>query len=127
MPGSESIPKAEEKPATQAVGLPKGTLSDNEIAQKVAREFFEALSAKDYAKAATLCEGLTAKELEKNFEEGGELHYLKIISVGAPKPPSKPETGGVEVPCVVTAEATFNLGVRSVHNQPDKWQIFGGF
>ncbi|MHC4574124.1 MAG: hypothetical protein ACYS76_08330 [Planctomycetota bacterium] len=41
----------------QEVGLPQGTLSDEEVAVEVARQFFEALIAQDYAKAGRLFQG----------------------------------------------------------------------
>jgi len=115
---------------TQEIGLPKSNLSDNEISQKVAREFFEALIAKDYAKAGLLYEGVSAKEMEKGF---GDAKFTRIVSIGTPTPSPANGGGAVHVPCEVEIEVnglkstkTFNPGVRQVYSHPDRWDIFGG-
>jgi hypothetical protein len=117
---------------TQVLGLPKGDLSDQEIAKKVAREFFEALIAKDYKKAGNLEMGLPEARVKKQF---GNIKFLRIVSIGEPSPDE--ETGSQLVPCKVEVETTkgwFNLSsektiercktlVRPVSSQPDRWGI----
>ena len=49
------------------VGLEKGDLTDEEIAAKVAREFFEAVIAADYRKAGLLYEGIPAEKMKETF------------------------------------------------------------
>jgi hypothetical protein len=115
----------------QEVGLAQGTLSDEEIAVEVARRFFEALIAQDYATAGKLLEGMPAEFLKKQF---GSMRFLRIVSVGPAGPHPIPETQGLVVPCTVevekdgqTSEWKFErLGVRQVYGQPGRWTIFGG-
>ena len=116
---------------TQEVGLAQGNLTDEEIAVEVARKFFEALIAKDYAKAGQLLEGAPADFIQKQF---GQIKFLRIVSIGSAGPHPNPGTKGLVVPCTVEiekdgekSEMKLNrLGVRQVHGQPDRWTIFGG-
>ncbi len=112
----------------QEIGLAKGGLSDNEIATKVVREFFEALIAKDYKKAGTICSGMPAEKMKEGF---GRVKFLRIVEVG--KPAAHSETRSLQVPVKVEWEAEGKKGVRSfspfvraVHGQPDRWEIIGG-
>jgi hypothetical protein len=115
----------------QEVGLAQGNLSDEEIAVEVARQFFEALIAKDYAKAGKLLEGMPADKIQQGF---GQTRFLRIISIGPAGPHPNPRTGGLVVPCTVEIEKDGQisewklecLGVRQVFNQPGRWTIFGG-
>ncbi len=116
---------------TQEVGLVQGNMTDEEIAVEVARQFFEALIAEDYAKAGQLLEGTPADYMKKIF---GPMKFLRVISVGPVEPHPNPATRGVVVPVTVEFEKegqliehTFEqLGVRQVYNQPGRWTIFGG-
>lgn len=116
---------------TQEVGLVQGALTDEQIALEVARQFFEALIAGDYAKTGKLLEGLPAEKIKELF---GGRKFLRIISVGPVAPHPMPETKGVIVPCIVEIEEDGKisewkldrLGVRQVYNQPGRWTIFGG-
>jgi hypothetical protein len=115
----------------QEVGLAQGNLSNDEVVVEVAKQFFEALIAKDYTKAGKLLEGMPAKKMEETF---GPIKFLRIVSIGKPVPHPNPATKGVVVPCVVeievdgkTEEQNFDrLGIRQVYNQPGRWTIFGG-
>ncbi|MGB9406783.1 MAG: hypothetical protein WCA89_04555, partial [Terracidiphilus sp.] len=118
---------------TQKIGLEKGNLSDNEIAQKVAREFFEALIAKDYTKAGQLFSGIPGPKMEEMLAKT-HWHFVRIVSVSQPVPMEIPGVGGVRVPCEIELEVdevktvrTFSLAIRAVYNQPDRWEIHGGF
>jgi hypothetical protein len=116
---------------TQEIGLAQGNLSNEEIAVRVARQFFKALIAKDYDKAGKLYEGIPGKGLENAF---GNVKILRIISVGPAEPHPNPRTKGLVVPCVVEVEKEGKitewkldkLGVRQVYNQRGRWTIFGG-
>jgi hypothetical protein len=116
---------------TQEVGLVQGNLSDEEVAVEVARQFFEALILKDYAKAGKLLEGIPADKMQQMF---GNIKFLRIISIGPAGPHPNPATGGLVVPCTVEIEKDGQisewklerLGVRQVFNQPGRWTIFGG-
>jgi hypothetical protein len=114
---------------TQAVGLEQGSLTDEEVAVEVVRKFFEALIAKDYAKAGQLLEGAPADFIRKQF---GQMKFLRIISVGPAAPHPNPETKGLVVPCILEIEKDGKIiqwkrdqiGVRQVYNQPGRWTIF---
>jgi hypothetical protein len=116
---------------TKEFGLVQGNLSNDEVAVEVARQFFEALIAKDYAKAGKLLENVPADRMEQMF---GRIKFIRIVSIGKPVPHPMPETKGVVVPCVVEIEVDGKigeqkfdrLGVRQVYNQPGRWTIFGG-
>lgn len=116
---------------TQAVGLEQGSLTDEEVAIEVVRKFFEALIAKDYAKASQLFGGAPADFIQKQF---GQMKFLRIISVGPAAEHPIPETKGLVVPCTVEVEKDGKIrqwkleqiGVRQVYNQPGRWSIFGG-
>ena len=127
----EIVPMGElmrEAQASQEAGLPKGDLSDNEIAQKVAREFCEALIAKDYAKAGRLAGGIPAKKIADAFEEKDNgCIFVKLISVGTPEPSPKKGISSVVVPCEVLLDNLSSIGVRPVYGRPDRWDIFSGF
>jgi hypothetical protein len=115
---------------TQQVGLPKGNLSDEEIAAKVAREFLEAMIAKDYTKAGRLFGGFPA---DKMRELAGNVDRLRIVSMGkAHKSPSFSITQAYLVSCEVEiqrdgakAVVPEDIYVRPVYNQPANWAISG--
>ena len=111
-------------------GLPQGDLTDNEIAVKVAREFFEALIAKDFERAGSIYSGIPASRIEGAL---GKIEFLRIVSVGDPTPHPEPWTKFLQVPCEVeirlngqTHVKEFMPNIRAVYNQPDRWAIGGG-
>ena len=114
---------------TQTVGLEQGSLSDEEVAVEVVRKFFEALIARDYAKAGQFLEGAPADFVQKLF---GQMKFLRIISVGPAVEHPNPETKGLVVPCTLEIEKDGeiiqwkreSIGVREVYNQPGRWTIF---
>jgi hypothetical protein len=115
---------------TQEIGLTQGELSDHDIAVQVVREFFEALIARDYAKAGRLYEGIPAAKIEEGF---GEIKVLRIVSIGEPTPSPQNGKTAVHIPCEIEIEkdgvrsiAEFNPGVRTEEDFPDRWGIFGG-
>ena len=116
---------------TQKIGLVQGNLTDKEIAVKVVREFYEALIAKDYAKAGQLYSGVPADKIQERWQE---LNAVQIISIGEPVPHPTPRVGGFQIPCKIEVEKDgvksvyepYGPGVRPVHGQPDRWNIHGG-
>jgi len=116
---------------THEIGLEQGKLTDKEIAVKVVREFYEALIAKDHAKAGRLYGGVPAKIMEERF---ADLKVIRIISIGEPIPHPTPRVGGFQVPCKIEIERDgtksiyepYGPGVRPVHGQPNRWNIHGG-
>jgi len=114
-------------------GLPQGSLSDDEIATEVVRQFFEALIAQDYEKAGQLLCGTSAEEMKQTF---GKTRWLRIVSMDKPTPHPMPEVGGLRVPCKVEIEKDgvksvrepYGPFVRTIHRQgePPRWEIHGG-
>jgi hypothetical protein len=62
-------------------GLVRGDLAKEQIATKVAREFFEALIAKDYEKAGSIYEGIPAEKIKAGL---GGLNVSRIVEIGKP-------------------------------------------
>ncbi len=79
-------------------GLVKGDLTDEQIATKVAREFFEALIAKDYKKAGLIYSGIPAKKMEELF---GRHEFNRIVEIGKPKAGLHPDPTALAVPVKV--------------------------
>jgi hypothetical protein len=114
----------------QEVGLDQGDLSDQEIAVQVVREFFEALNAKDYAKAGRLMGGIPAGKVEQMLGNAG---IVRIISIGTPQPDPTLRGKRFFVPCQVEFQGNgvkstedSRVSVRTLDNQPQKWIIAGG-
>jgi hypothetical protein len=115
---------------TQMIGLAKGDLTDEQIAVKVARQFFEALIAEDYAAAGKLVEGMPADWIEQQF---GQAKYIRIVLVDKPTAHPIPETRFLRVPCKIELEINgvreikeFVPNIRPVYGDPDRWTIGGG-
>ena len=115
------------------VGMVKGNLSDSEMAVKVTRTFFEALIADDYDQGGLIYGGLPGAALKKMLDKK-QIKFLRIVSMDDPRPHPIPGTQGIQVPCRIEMEVNgiktieeFKIGVRAVHNRPDRWNIFGGF
>jgi hypothetical protein len=119
--------------ALERIGLPQGTLSDDEIATEVVRQFFEALIAQDYEKAGLLLSGTPAEKMKETF---GKMRFLRIVSMGKPTPHPIPEIGGLRVPCKVEVERDdvksiwepYGPFVRPTHRKMEnpRWAIFAG-
>ncbi len=116
---------------TQEIGLEQGKLTDKEIAVKVVREFYEALIAKDYAKAGQIYGGVPAAKMQERWQN---VNVLRIVSISEPIPHPYPGVGGFKVHCEIEIEKDgvksilkpYGPGVRPVHGQPDRWNIHGG-
>ena len=116
---------------TQEVGLEQGNLTDEEVAAEVVRKFFEALIARDYAKAGRMFGGVPGERVQKKY---GHIRFIRIVSIG--KPVLNPATNELKVPYVVEVEEngiitewkTKNnyIPVREVHGQPGRWATTGG-
>ena len=116
---------------TQEIGLEQGKLTDKEIAVKVVREFYEALIAKDYAKAGQLYGGVPATKMQERWQN---INVLRTVSISEPIPHPYPGVGGFQVHCEIEIEKDgvksilkpYGPGVRPVHGQPNRWNIHGG-
>ena len=114
---------------TGGVGLEQGDLSVEDIAVKVVREFFEAMIAKDYAKAGSLLSGLPPEQMEKLY---GHLNIVEIVSIGEPSTTSIKRM--LKVPCVLKVVEDGQVKewsphgpfVKELHGQPGRWEISGG-
>jgi beta-lactamase regulating signal transducer with metallopeptidase domain len=84
-------------------GLLMGHLTKDQIATKVAREFFEALIAKDYEKAGVIYEGIPAAKMKAGF---GTLHISRIVEIG------KPVAGMHPDPTALAVSVKVECGVR---------------
>jgi hypothetical protein len=62
-------------------GLVKGDLTNEQIAAKVAREFFEALIAKNYEKAGLMYSAIPAEKIKADYER---LNVSRIVEMGKP-------------------------------------------
>lgn len=94
--GITTINQIKQKP-----GLVKGDLTDEEIAKKVVREFFEALIAEDYEKAGLILEGMPAAKMKELF---GRFKFLRIVEIGEPVRGKHPDKQALQVPAKVEWE-----------------------
>jgi len=115
---------------SQEIGVPRDGLTDSELAVKVAREFFQALIAGDYATAGRIAGGIPAVRLQESL---GGVEYTRLIAVGDPFPHADPRTEFLCVPCEVevrtggtTEIKKLTLNIRHAYNQPDRWVVGGG-
>jgi len=124
----------------QDVGLPQESLTDKEIATKVATQFFEALVNRDYAKVSQICGGLPANEIQQGSGKLwitflGKLNVIRIISIGEPydyESPHKDVFSYLSVPCIVEVEMqgkTFTRPmspfIRQVLGRRERWMVHG--
>jgi hypothetical protein len=118
----------------QAVGLPQGTMTDEQVVVEVVRQFFEALKTGDYGKAGVLLGGIPARKMQELFEG---MKVMRIVSIGEPMPQPIPGVGGFVLSCQIEVESSDGntsirefpaVAVRPVdRNQyPDRWNIHGG-
>lgn len=112
------------------VGLEKGKLTNDEIATKVVKEFFEALIARDYQKASPLFSGIPAEQLKKLFERH-PARFLRIVEIGEPLAGKHPDKRALQVPVKVEIEVNgekkiqdFSPYVRA--EDAGRWTICGG-
>jgi len=113
---------------TVDMGVPKGTMTDEQVAVAVVRQFIKAMIAKNYEQASRLYGGMPPAMLEKAMAKD---RIIRIVSFGKPTPfiPNS----SLRVPCKVEFEKAgvqeIKPGpyVRPVFGQPDRWEICGGF
>jgi len=111
---------------TQEVGMEKGTMSDEESAVKLVRQFVEAAIAQDYTKASKLLANIPAGWVEEQPYQQEQV--VRLISVG--KPELNAETGSLSVPCQVEVEKDGQTSVQSIvfcvqqaYGQSGRWLI----
>ncbi len=97
----------------------------------MAKEFFEAMIAENYAKAGVLLQGMPAKKMKELF---GRFEFLRVVEVGKPVAGKHPDPTALQVPVKVEWEGggqkkeirKFTPYVRPVYGHPDRWGICGG-
>jgi len=112
------------------LGLEQGTLTREQVAHAVTREFFNALISKDYEKAGQLFGGMLGDEVEQRF---GELNVVRLVSIGD----RVKAQGGFPsyYPCVVEIEENGKLSQwqpkvyigKVPPNHMNRWKIKGVF
>ena len=114
------------------IGLPQGNLTDDQIATKVAKEFFEALIAGDYQKAGQLDGELQGQDFKKRLERE-QIKFLRVVEIGSPfhdarypREVNVPVKVEVEIKGKKTVEEK-KLFVGPVAKHSDRWSIDGGF
>jgi len=112
------------------IGLAKGTMTEEEVAAEVVKQFFEALIAKDYKKAGLLYEGMPAERVKAS--SFGDIEFVRIVSIGKPFTEAQFGGGALVIKCQievkvngVTSTREFSPGVRMVYNQKERRGIFG--
>jgi hypothetical protein len=111
------------------VGLPQEELSNEEIALKLAREFCEAVLAKDYTKAGKLMGGVQAEEIRQNMTDNCKL--LRVVSIGLPRlHENEPDHFRVPVKVEVEIDGKKEVieeefDVEPVEGRPGWWKIEG--
>jgi hypothetical protein len=119
--------------AMENAGLPQDSLSDDEIATEVVRQFFEAMIAGDYEKAGQLYSATPAGKIKQFW---GQTRFLRIVSIDKPTPHPDPKVGGLRVPCKIEIEKDgvqsvwepYGPFVRTIHrvSSHPRWEIHGG-
>jgi hypothetical protein len=118
----------------QLIGIPQGSMTDEQAAAETVRQFFQALIDKDYKKAGSIYSGVSEEKAKEIFSR---LNVTAIISIGTPTP--HPETGphSFRVPCEMeitnpdgekTTWKPYGPFARSGDDEihPDRWIIHGG-
>ena len=112
------------------VGLLQGDMTNQEIAEKITREFFEAVIDKDFYRAGQLYLGAPDFLVEKSFM-GANL--LKIISVGPGHREPDPDSNAMNSSCKILAEFgeqyyevnAWMVRVTKVNKDKNRWLICG--
>jgi len=110
------------------LGLAQGQLSDEEVAVKVVRQFFESLRAGDYDAASRLLPVGNAAALKEQF---GAVKILRIVSVGPATLIPGPGNKEMAVPCTIEYEENGKkssmtlkgLQVQELPERPGRWMI----
>jgi hypothetical protein len=118
---------------TQIIGLPKGSMTDEQISKEIVTQFWRAVIVKDYDNAGRMLGGISGDRLRQAF--GGPLAVTRIVSIGDPYPQPLPGVGGYVVPYEVEMSADGKTGTRKGNaavrpvdpkTQGDRWVIHGG-
>lgn len=111
-------------------GLAQDDMTDEEVADEITRQFFEAIIAKDYEKAGLLYSGAPGFLVEQQLM-GAKV--TKIVSVGPARPDPNPGSKAMISSCRALIESgghTYELNMYSmiinlVSENPRRWAITG--
>jgi hypothetical protein len=100
----------------QLIGIPQGSMTDEQAAAETVRQFFQALIDKDYKKAGSIYSGVSEEKAKEIFSR---LNVTAIVSIGTPTP--HPETGphSFRVPC--------ELEITNPDGEKTTWKPYGPF
>jgi hypothetical protein len=87
---------------SQKIGLEKGKLTNDEIAMKVAGEFFKALSTEDYRQAGLLLEGIPAEKMKELWKDQAKI--CRVLEIGKPLAGKHPDATALQVPVTVEVD-----------------------
>ena len=118
----------------QLIGIPQGSMTDEQAAAETVRQFFQALIDKDYRKAGLIFSGIPEEKAKEYFSK---LNVTAIISIGTPTPYPKCGPHSFRVPCELeitgpdgqkTTWKPYGPFARSGDDEvhPDRWIIHGG-
>jgi hypothetical protein len=136
LPNDEDITMIDQtKTDRSKLGLAQGNLTDDQIATKVAKEFIEALIARDFEKVSQLDELSPATAFKKRLEHE-KIKFLRIVELGEPAPFEysshfpKRKRVPVKVEMEIEGKKTveeMRFIVGPVDKNSDRWGISGGF
>ncbi|MCE5339838.1 MAG: hypothetical protein LLF92_01745 [Planctomycetaceae bacterium] len=119
---------------SQLIGIPQGSMTDEQAAAETVRQFFQALIDKNYKKAGLIYSGISEEKAKERF---GRLNVIAIISVD--NPVSFPQCGEHSFSVGCQIELVDESGKNIVHKfgsvkarcgddemHPDRWIIHGG-
>jgi len=115
---------------TSEIGLAQGSMTGQEVAVELARQFFAAMIGGDYATAGRLYAGIPAEVLERAYAQS---RFVRIVAIGPANDDGTTERPRMVVPCRVELETDgkpvtkdFTLRIGPVAGQSDRWRINGG-
>jgi len=115
---------------TSEIGLAQGSMTGQEVAVELARQFFAAMIGGDYATAGRLYAGIPAEVLERAYAES---RFVRIVAIGPANDDGTTESPRMVVPCRVELEIDgkpvtkdFTLRINPVKGRPGRWMIDGG-
>jgi hypothetical protein len=111
-------------------GLLQGNMTDEEVVVEITRQFFEAVIAKNYARAGELYLAAPDFLVEKSFMGA---NMVKIISVGPARPDTNPDSDSMICSCKAVAEFggqyynvdAWMVKVKRIDTDTNSWLITG--
>ncbi|WP_165227338.1 hypothetical protein [Aquisphaera insulae] len=111
-------------------GIVRGELTEEEVATKAVRDYFEAIIAGNDDRAGLIYEGYSAEDMKRIRDRSGEK-ILRVIEIGKPVPWPINGPKALAVPVKLEVEKQGVRRERSARTvvrpeQPDRWAICGG-